>query len=97
MAVAPPQALKHGHTPSAPARLPPHTSSTHLSQLNTRLPSPRAKVLTKTADATTLTPDNFDIVTLTRADGVVKYAQLTEAESQKLLDIAKAESAAADA
>jgi len=54
-------------------------------------------VLTKTADATTLTPDNFDIVTLTRADGVVKYAQLTEAESQKLLDIAKAESAAADA
>jgi len=55
------------------------------------------KVLTKTADATTLTPDNFDIVTLTRADGVVKYAQLTEAESQKLLDIAKAESAAADA
>jgi 20S proteasome subunit alpha 3 len=46
------------------------------------------KVLTKTADATTLTPDNFDIVTLTRADGVVKYAQLTEAESQKLLDIA---------
>ncbi|EOD41638.1 proteasome subunit alpha type [Emiliania huxleyi CCMP1516] len=55
------------------------------------------QVLTKTADATTLTPDNFDIVTLTRADGVVKYAQLTEAESQKLLDIAKAESAAADA
>ena len=64
---------------------------------NPLLPSPCAKVLTKTADATTLTPDNFDIVTLTRADGVVKYAQLTEAESQKLLDIAKAESAAADA
>eukprot|EP00967_Tisochrysis_lutea_P135053 scaffold239142_cov35-Tisochrysis_lutea.AAC.4 len=55
------------------------------------------KVLTKTADATTLTPDNFDLVTLTRVDGKVKYTQLSEAESQKLLDIAKIESASADA
>lgn len=55
------------------------------------------KVLTKTADATLLTPDNFDIVTLTREDGKVKYTQLSAAESQVLLDIAKKESASADA
>ena len=55
------------------------------------------KVLHKTADSTTLTPDKFDIATMTRVDGKVKYTQLSEAESQKLLDISQAESASADA
>merc|ERR1719272_559401 len=55
------------------------------------------KVLTKTADSTELTPDKFDIATVTRVDGKVKYTQLSEAESQALLDIAKVASASADA
>jgi 20S proteasome subunit alpha 3 len=55
------------------------------------------KVLTKTCDSTTLTPDKFDMATITRVDGKVKYTQLSEAESQKLLDLAKEESASGDA
>jgi len=55
------------------------------------------KVLTKTADATTLTPDKFDMATVTLVNGRVKYTQLSETESQALLDAAKAESASADA
>lgn len=55
------------------------------------------KVLHKTADSTTLTPDKFDIATVTRVDGEVKYTPLSAAEAQKLLDIHKAESASADA
>merc|ERR1712060_941150 len=55
------------------------------------------KVLAKTADSTALTPDKFDIAPVTLVDDKVKYSQLTEAESQALLDLAKAESASADA
>ena len=55
------------------------------------------KVLTKTCDSTTLTPDKFDIATITQVGGKVKYSELSEAESQKLLDAAKEESASADA
>merc|ERR1719253_2581410 len=53
------------------------------------------KVLMKTADSTTLTPDKFDISTITRVDGKIKYTQLSEAEAQALLDKAKEESASA--
>jgi len=56
------------------------------------------KVLTKTCDATSLTPDKFDLATLTKGeDGKLKYHELTEAESQALLDAAKSEVASADA
>jgi len=54
------------------------------------------KVLMKTADSTTLTPDKFEIATLTVVDGKVKYTQLSEADSQKLLDASQAEDASAD-
>merc|ERR1712028_295258 len=52
------------------------------------------KVLTKTCDSTTLTPDKFDLATV--VDGKVKYTQLSEAEAQKLLDAFKADSASGD-
>jgi len=55
------------------------------------------KVLTKTCDATSLTPDKFDLATLTCVDGKVVYHEFTEAESQKLLDAAKHEEATGDA
>ena len=56
------------------------------------------KVLTKTCDATTLTPDKFDLATITTGtNGKITYHEYTEAESQKLLDLAKAEAASADA
>jgi len=55
------------------------------------------KVLSKTADSTALTPEKFDIATVTRVDGKIKYTQLSEAEAQVLLDKAKEESASADA
>ena len=55
------------------------------------------KVLAKTCDATTLTPDKFDLATLTVVDGKVVYHEYTAAESQGLLDVAKAEEASADA
>jgi len=55
------------------------------------------KVLTKTCDATSLTPDKFDLATLTCVDGKVVYHEFTEAESQKLLDAAKDEEATGDA
>ena len=43
------------------------------------------KVLTKTCDATTLTPDKFDLATLTRSPmGKIVYHEYSEAESQKL-------------
>ena len=68
------------------------------------IPLPQAlqlaiKVLTKTCDATSLTPDKFDLATLTLgADGSsVVYHEFTVAESQALLDAAKAEEASADA
>ena len=56
------------------------------------------KVLTKTCDATSLTPDKFDLATLTRnADGKITYHEYSTAESQALLDAAKAEEATGDA
>lgn len=55
------------------------------------------KVLTKTCDSTTLTPDKFDLATVTVVDGKVKYTQLSEAQTQKLLDAAKEEQASGDA
>jgi len=56
------------------------------------------KVLTKTCDATSLTPDKFDLATLTKSeDGKLNYHELSEAESQALLDAAKEEVASADA
>jgi len=55
------------------------------------------KVLTKTCDATSLTPDKFDMATVTVKDGKVVYHELSAAESQVLLDAAKAEEASADA
>lgn len=67
------------------------------------IPLPQAlslaiKVLTKTCDATTLTPDKFDLATLTKTDdGKLHYHELSAAESQKLLDAAKEEVASADA
>ena len=55
------------------------------------------KVLTKTCDATSLTPDKFDLATLTTdGAGKVVYHEYSAAESQKLLDEAKAEESAAD-
>jgi hypothetical protein len=54
-------------------------------------------VLTKTCDSTTLTPDKFDLATVTVVDGKVKYTQLSEAEAQKLLDAFKEDSASGDA
>ena len=66
------------------------------------IPLPQAlqlaiKVLTKTCDATTLTPDKFDLATLTVVDGKVVYHEYAASESQALLDAAKAEEASADA
>ena len=55
------------------------------------------KVLTRTCDSTTLTPDKFDIATVTHVNGKVRYTQLSEAEAQKLLDAAKEQSASGDA
>ena len=56
------------------------------------------KVLTKTCDATSLTADKFDLATLTKnAEGKIVYHVFTEAEAQKLLELAKAEAASADA
>ena len=55
------------------------------------------KVLTKTCDATSLTPDKFDLATLTVVDGKVVYHEYTEAESQALLDAAKEEESTGDA
>ena len=56
------------------------------------------KVLTKTCDATSLTPDKFDLATLTMgADGQIVYHEYSEAESQALLDAAKSDEASADA
>merc|ERR1712060_959340 len=55
------------------------------------------KVLSKTADSTELTPEKFDIATVTRVNDKIKYTQLSEADAQALLDAAKAESASADA
>jgi 20S proteasome subunit alpha 3 len=55
------------------------------------------KVLTKTCDATELTPDKFDLATLTLADGKVVYHEYTAGESQALLDKHKADAASADA
>jgi len=55
------------------------------------------KVLTKTCDATSLTPDKFDLATLTCVDGKVVYHEFTEAESQALLDAAKQEESTGDA
>jgi len=56
------------------------------------------KVLTKTCDATSLTPDKFDLATVTKsADGKIVYHEYTEAESQKLVDLSKEEAASADA
>lgn len=55
------------------------------------------KVLTKTCDATSLSPDKFDLATLTVQDGRVVYHEFTVAESQALLDAAKEEAGSADA
>lgn len=55
------------------------------------------RVLTKTCDATTLTPDKFDLATLTRVDGKLVYHEYTPTESQALLDACKDEAASADA
>lgn len=56
------------------------------------------KVLTKTCDATELTPDKFDLATLTLdKDGKVVYHEYTPPESQALLDSAKEQAASADA
>jgi len=55
------------------------------------------KVLTKTCDSTTLTPDKFDIATITVKNGKVVYNEYSVAEQQALLDAAKDESASADA
>ena len=60
-------------------------------------PAPSSQVLTKTCDSTTLTPDKFDLATVTVVDGKVKYTQLSEAEAQKLLDAFKEDSASGDA
>lgn len=56
------------------------------------------KVLTKTCDATVLSPDKFDLATLTRSDsGKIIYHEYTEAEAQQLVDETKVEAASADA
>ena len=56
------------------------------------------KVLTKTCDATTLTPDKFDLATLTRSEtGKIVYHEYTEAEAQHLVDASKEAAASADA
>ena len=55
------------------------------------------RVLTKTCDASSLTPDKFDLATLTLVDGKVVYHEYTPPEAQKLLDAAKDEAASADA
>jgi len=56
------------------------------------------KVLTKTCDSTTLSPDKFDIATITLgADGKVVYDEYDVTKQQALLDAAKEESASADA
>jgi len=55
------------------------------------------KVLTKTCDSTSLTPDKFDLATLTCPEGKVVYHEFTEAESQQLLDSAKEDEPSGDA
>jgi len=55
------------------------------------------KVLTKTCDSTTLTPDKFDIATITVVDGKVVYKEYDVEMSQKLLDDTKEEVTSADA
>jgi len=55
------------------------------------------KVLTKTCDSTTLTPDKFDIATITLVDGKVVYQEYSAEKAQQLIDLAKEESASADA
>lgn len=44
------------------------------------------KVLSKTMDSTSLTPDKFELSSITRKDGEVKYHVYTETEVQPLLD-----------
>ena len=66
------------------------------------IPLPQAlglavKVLTKTCDSTVLTPDKFDLATLTRVDGKMVYHEFTAAEAQALLDLHKEDAASADA
>ena len=55
------------------------------------------KVLTKTCDSTTLTPDKFDLATMTLVDGKVQYHEYTVAEAQALLDLHKDDATSADA
>jgi len=55
------------------------------------------KVLTKTCDSTTLTPDKFDLATMTLVDGKVQYHEYTVAEAQALLDLHKEDATSADA
>jgi len=55
------------------------------------------KVLTKTCDSTTLTPDKFDIATITVVDGRVVYKEYDAEMAQKLLDDTKEEVTSADA
>ena len=66
------------------------------------IPLPQAlglavKVLTKTCDSTSLTPEKFDLATLTRVDGKVVYHEFTTAEAQALLDLHKDDAASGDA
>jgi len=55
------------------------------------------KVMNKTSDATVLTPEKFDIATVTLVDGKVVYHELSAAEAQVLLDEAKKNEPIADA
>lgn len=55
------------------------------------------KVLAKTCDATSLTPDKLDIATVTMQNGRVAYTPMPDSESKKLLDALQAEQASADA
>ena len=54
-------------------------------------------MLTKTCDATALSPDKFDIATITRVGDKVVYEEFSEAKAQALLDAAKEEAVSADA
>ena len=89
-----PQARHQGACPHPPTLLPP---SYHPPTALRLTPAPSSQVLTKTCDSTTLTPDKFDLATVTVVDGKVKYTQLSEAEAQKLLDAFKEDSASGDA
>eukprot|EP00962_Isochrysis_galbana_P021466 scaffold6335_cov93-Isochrysis_galbana.AAC.1 len=62
------------HRPNSPTFNPPTAPPPHASPQEKIIPLSEAlqlaiKVLTKTADATALTPENFDLVTLTRVGG----------------------------